>query len=219
MTLNKPLIIYTLIAILIVNTIFLYPSLLLWEPILTIMALLTIGVMYLASCSQSNLEQPNIFKMLGIAIALVLVIISLITRFTENLPDDGLLWRWLNTIMYIILLLLTLLLNCKEKRIVKKEITSEEKKEEKTNISETKTTEEKSKTSKRLSDRDMIACNLDYELEYVLRKFAKRATKKNLEQIRTYCKDFKKKYGTHDRKKFYVYLKSNNRLKKLENVK
>ena len=219
MTLNKPLIIYTLIAILIVNTIFLYPSLLLWEPILTIMALLTIGVMYLASCSQTDLEQPNIFKMLGIAIALILVVISLITRFTENLPDDGLLWRWLNTIMYIILLLLTILLSCEKKRIIKKEMTSEDKKEEKKNVSKVEATQEKPKSSKRLSDRDMIACNLDYELEYVLRKFAKRATKKNLEQIRTYCKDFKKKYGTHDRKKFYVYLKSNNRLKKLENVK
>ena len=70
-----------------------------------------------------------------------------------------------------------------------------------------------------LSDRESIACNQDHELEYVLKKFQKRLTIKNVEKIRTYCKEFKTKHKTSDRKVFYEYLKQNNRLRKLENIK
>ena len=77
-----------------------------------------------------------------------------------------------------------------------------------------KTSSKKSDTF--MNDRDQVACSEDHELEYVLRKFGKRGTKKNIDAMREVCKEFKSTSDNDDREHFYQYLEDNNILDDFE---
>ena len=59
-----------------------------------------------------------------------------------------------------------------------------------------------------MSDANLIACNEDHELKYVLKKFNKNDSDENVKKLRAKCKEFKKDddYKPHNRKNFYKYL-------------
>ena len=72
-----------------------------------------------------------------------------------------------------------------------------------------------------MSDRNIVACDEDHELDYILRKYGKRQTKDNREELRSACKAHKKdkSYKPANRESFYKYIADKKVLKKLENLK
>jgi hypothetical protein len=63
-----------------------------------------------------------------------------------------------------------------------------------------------------MADSDLIACNQDHELEYILRDREKRQTNDNIEKMRDACKAYKDDpdYQPHNRDNFLKYLDDKN---------
>ena len=216
MTKNKKIMIQLLILFLVINIILMYPTIVAWQPIILILTLLIIALLEILACSNDEENMEKSLKGLNIILTTILVVVSVYSRFTEDLPDETLLWRWSNTIGYILLFILIVVTDCDKKPKHKKEKNMEHAK----NIKSQKLNQPTINAKKGvLSDRESISCNENHELEYVLKKFGKRQTKDNIDKIKLYCQEFKKEHNSHDRKAFYEYLKQNYRLRKLKNVK
>ncbi len=69
-----------------------------------------------------------------------------------------------------------------------------------------------------MADSDLIACNQDHELEYILRDKGKRQTNDNVEKMREACKAYKDdpEYKPHNRDNFLKYLDDRNILDEME---
>jgi len=68
------------------------------------------------------------------------------------------------------------------------------------------------------SDRELVACNEQHEMEYILRKYFKRSTNDNIEKMTGLCKSFKNndQYKPHNRDNFYKYLDQEKALDDME---
>lgn len=67
-------------------------------------------------------------------------------------------------------------------------------------------------------DRELVACEEEHEIEYILKKFGKRTTKENIAILQEHCRYFKglPDHGPHNRKNFYRYLDLTDILLELE---
>lgn len=69
-----------------------------------------------------------------------------------------------------------------------------------------------------MTDPNLVACENDDEIKYILRKYEKRQTQKNIDTLRRYCRQFKNdpQYKPHNRESFYKYIKDKRVLQSLE---
>jgi hypothetical protein len=60
------------------------------------------------------------------------------------------------------------------------------------------------------SDHELVACEEDHEMEYILRLYGKSETQANILDLRSKCRSFKadKGYAPHNRSNFYRYLET-----------
>jgi hypothetical protein len=60
------------------------------------------------------------------------------------------------------------------------------------------------------SDWELVACEQDHEMIYILGLYGKSATQVNILDLRTKCKSFKadSNYAPHNRVNFYKYLET-----------
>ena len=60
------------------------------------------------------------------------------------------------------------------------------------------------------SDHDLVACEQDHEMMYILQIYGKAQTQSNLLDIRSKCRAFKQdySYSPHNRANFYRYLEN-----------
>ena len=67
-------------------------------------------------------------------------------------------------------------------------------------------------------DRDLVACEEEHEMEYILHKHGKRVTKENIIALQEHCRYFKglPDHGPHNRTNFYRYLDLTDALLDLE---
>lgn len=59
-----------------------------------------------------------------------------------------------------------------------------------------------------MQDRQMVACEEEHEIIYVLRKFGKRQTRENIARLQEFCRAHKADptFAPHNRESFYRYL-------------
>lgn len=60
------------------------------------------------------------------------------------------------------------------------------------------------------SDHDLVACEQEHEMQYILRIYGKTQTQMDLLDIRSKCRAFKQDimYSPHNRANFYKYLEN-----------
>jgi hypothetical protein len=63
-----------------------------------------------------------------------------------------------------------------------------------------------------MSDKDLVACEQDHEMNTILARYGKRQTTVNRERLRVHCRKWKAtpSYSPHNRGSFYRYIDNNN---------
>ncbi|MCB1324825.1 MAG: hypothetical protein H7A21_11560 [Spirochaetales bacterium] len=71
-----------------------------------------------------------------------------------------------------------------------------------------------------MQDRQMVACEEEHEIIYVLRKFGKRQTRENIARLQEFCRAHKADptFAPHNRESFYRYLNGTGLLVRLEDA-